>query len=43
MQLKLNEKFFENEQACEELIKKYGNKVTLKNISNDYMPGAELE
>lgn len=38
MKKNLNDKFFEDESACEELIKNYGHKVTLKKISTTYMP-----
>ena len=38
MKKALNDKIFEDESACEELIKNYGHKITLKKISTTYMP-----
>lgn len=34
MKMQINEKYLEDEKACEELIKNYNHKVTLKKISN---------
>jgi hypothetical protein len=38
MEVPFSDKVFEDERACEQLIKQYGHKVTLKKISTDYMP-----
>jgi hypothetical protein len=34
---------FEDEQACEEFVKDYGHQVTLKKISNNYLPLDQCE
>ena len=43
MKKNLNDKLFEDENACEEFVKNYGHQVTLKKISNNYLPLDQCE